>query len=130
MTRSANRKLEASKKDQRLRVFQRTQLSGQVYIHDDQRLFVAPLNNISAGGLFISGLTAIPIGAVVKIVVKSAKLEFPIQAKGTVVRVESDKRRGSAVEFTSINSHSREVIQNCVYESKIETALKVNQNAV
>lgn len=109
----------------RLRVFERASISGQVMIHDEEHLFVAPLNNISAGGLFIDKLVSIPTGRVVRIVVKSPKLDKPVQAKGTIVRVESDQRRGSAVEFTSISASAREVIQNCVFETRMEGALKV-----
>ena len=57
---------------------------------------------------------ALPEGSQVRVVVKSAKLTDPIQATGTIIRVETEDRQGLAVEFTSISSHSREVIQNCV----------------
>ncbi len=110
---------------QRLRVFERASISGSVMIHDEEHLFVAPLSNISAGGVFIDKLISIPAGKVVRIVVKSPKLDKPVQAKGTIVRVESDERRGTAVEFTSISSQAREVIQNCVFETRMEGALKV-----
>lgn len=109
----------------RLRVFQRAQLPGQVIVHDDAQLFIAPLENLSAGGLFIDQLMEIPAGRSVRVVVKSPRLENPIQATGTVVRVERDDRKGLAIEFTSISSRSRETIQNCVFESRMEKVLKV-----
>jgi c-di-GMP-binding flagellar brake protein YcgR len=110
---------------QRLRVFQRAVIPGEVIIHDDSQLFIARLKDISAGGVFIEDLTMLPQGAQVRIVVKSPKLDATVQATGTVVRIESNSRRGAAVEFTSISSKSREVIQNCVFETRMETALKV-----
>lgn len=109
----------------RLRVFQRAQLPGRVMVHDDTQLFIAPLENISAGGLFIDQLMNIPSGKTVRVVVKSPRLDSPIQATGTVVRVERDDRKGLAIEFTSISSRARESIQNCVFESKMEKVLKV-----
>lgn len=109
---------------QRLRVFQRAAIVGEVIIHDDERLFIAPLSNISAGGLFIDELTNISKGITVRVVVKSPRLEHPVQAVGTVVRVEEKQRRGLAIEFTSISNTAREVIQNCVYETRMQTALK------
>jgi len=109
----------------RLRVFQRAQVKGRVIVHDDTQLFIAPLDNISAGGLFIDQLMNIPSGKQVRLVVKSAKLESPVQATGTVIRVERDNRQGLAIEFTSISSRARETIQNCVFESRMEKVLKV-----
>lgn len=109
----------------RLRVFQRAQLPGRVIVHDDTQLFIAPLENISAGGLFIDQLMNIPSGKSVRVVVKSPRLESPIQATGTVVRVERDDRKGLAIEFTSISSRARETIQNCVFETRMEKVLKV-----
>jgi c-di-GMP-binding flagellar brake protein YcgR len=49
----------------------------------------------------------------------------PIQAQGTVVRVERGGRRGLAVQFTSLNPTTRETIENFVFEARMETALKV-----
>lgn len=110
---------------QRLRVFQRAHIQGHVLIHDDSQLFVAPLQNISAGGLFIDQLVALAPGSQVRVVVKSEKLQAPVQATGTIVRVEQEGRHGLAIEFTSISSRSREVIQNCVFETRMERVLKV-----
>jgi|GEM_PF-1322978 len=108
---------------QRLRVFQRAKISGQVFIHDEERLYIAPLDNISAGGVFIDKLVSIPTGRYVRVVIKSSSLPQPVQAKGIVVRVDSHAR-GLAVEFTSISSRAREMIQNCVFDSRMEGALK------
>lgn len=109
----------------RLQVFQRAKLPGEVLIHDEQQLFIAQLNNISAGGLFIDDLVGLSPGSKVRIVVKSDRLESAVQALGTVVRVEEEKRKGLAVEFTSISTRAREVIQHGVHESRMESALKV-----
>lgn len=118
-------KVKFKPEGRRLRVFQRAQLPGRVMVHDDTQLFIAPLENISAGGLFIDQLMNIPSGKTVRVVVKSPRLDSPIQATGTVVRVERDDRKGLAIEFTSISSRARESIQNCVFESKMEKVLKV-----
>ncbi|MCB0418576.1 MAG: PilZ domain-containing protein [Bdellovibrionales bacterium] len=96
------------------RAFQRVNLPGRVYIHDENRLFIAPLNNISAGGLFIDGLTTIQEGAEVKIVVKSPTLQRSIQACGRVVRVEKAGRVGLAVQFNTITKDTQVVIQESV----------------
>lgn len=110
----------------RLRVFQRVSVDGQVLIHDEEQLFIAPLNNISAGGLFVNDLVDLPRGRTVRVVVKSSKLKGPVQANGTIVRIqEGEHGRGIAIEFTSISSAAREAIQSCVYESRMGSALKV-----
>lgn len=113
------------KTTQRLQVFQRAQVAGEVLIHDEGHLFIAPLNNVSAGGCFVDRLVSLHKGKIVRIVIRSPRFETPVQALGTVVRIEKDGRTGTAVEFTSISTRSRETIQNCVFESKMETALKV-----
>ena len=109
----------------RLQVFERALVNGQVLLHDEKHLFIAPLNNISAGGLFVDRLTTLPKGRMVRIVVRSPKFAHPVQAMGTVVRIEKDNRSGIAIEFTSITSSAREMIQNCVFECRMEGALKV-----
>jgi len=110
---------------QRLRVFQRANIHGQVMVHDDAHLYIAPLHDISAGGIFIDELVSLSEGSFVRVVVKSKSLGEPVQATGTVVRVEKGNRQGLAVEFTSISSRARETIQNCVFEARMERALKV-----
>jgi c-di-GMP-binding flagellar brake protein YcgR len=109
----------------RLRVYARIFLKGEVYIHNEEELYVAPLNNISAGGCFVDQFNKIPEGSQVKIIVKSDRLNSPIQAKGIIARVEKDRRKGSAIEFTSIGENSRDAIQTLVYENKVQDALKV-----
>lgn len=108
-----------------VRSFHRAPIRGHVMIHDEERLFIAPLENISAGGLFINQLVSLPAGREVRIVVKSSKLQAPVQAVGRVVRVESDNRRGLAVQFTSLSNEAKAIIQNFVFESRMETALQV-----
>lgn len=106
-------------------VFPRAGLTGQVIIHDDRNLYIAPISNLSAGGLFIEQLVNIPAGKQVKVVVKSDRLSTPIQIQGTVVRVERGGKRGLAVQFNEINADTKETIENFVFESRMETALKV-----
>ena len=117
-------KIDFKADPRRLRVFQRAMVPGHVIVHDDTELFIAPLQNISAGGLFIDEIVSIPRGKVVRIVVKSPRLQEPVQALGNVVRIEKAGKRGLAIEFTSISPHAREVIQNCVFETRMESALK------
>ena len=108
----------------RLRVFQRASIPGQVIIHDEEHLYIAPLQNISAAGLFIDQLEHFNEGSQVRMVVKSSRLAEPVQATGTVVRVQSAGKRGLAVEFTSISTKAREMIQHYVFESRLENTLK------
>ena len=115
----------ALSRTRRLRVYQRAHIPGHVMLHDQKHLFIAPIENISAGGMFIQNLVSLVVGSEVRVVLKSPSLPSPIQAMGTVVRVEKEDRRGLAIEFTSISSHARESIQNCVFEARMETALKV-----
>lgn len=109
----------------RIQLFKRARVDGFVYIHNDHRLFVAPLSNISAGGLFIEGVTTIPIGNSVRVVVKSSTLGESLQARGTVVRIEKEARRGLAVEFLGLSEHAKSCIKNCVSESQTEDNFKI-----
>lgn len=109
----------------RLRVYARIRLEGEVFIHDEEDLYVAPLNNLSAGGCFVDSLNSLPAGSEVKVIVKAKRLPNPVQADGIIVRVENNSRQGTAIEFTSIAEESRELIQTLVYENKIQNALKI-----
>lgn len=109
------------------RVHPRVRISGQVMIHDEERLFIAPLSDISAGGVFVNQLVNIPLGRTVKVIVKGPNFEMPVQAEGTVVRVDKDKssgRKGLAVQFTGISEMAKDAIQACVFELRMEAALK------
>lgn len=121
----SNKACFEARPESRLRVFQRAEVQGEVLIHDDTRLYIAPLNNISAGGVFVDHLVSIPQGSQVRVVVRSPRLDNSVQAIGTVIRIEKQNRRGMAIEFTSISSKARELIQNCVFEARMEAALKV-----
>jgi len=99
-------------------------MNAQVMIHDEERLFIAPLSDISAGGMFVSQLVSIPVGAVVKIVVKGPQWEAPLQVEGTVVRVDKKDRIGIAVRFTGISNATKDAIQACIFEMRMEAALK------
>jgi len=116
--------VKSSTRTKKKQVHKRATIEGKVFIHDEEHLFIAPLNNISAGGVFIDQLIAIPEGAEVRIVVKSPRLEQPIQAAGKVVRVEGDRRKGIAVEFSGVSIQTKEVIELCVAASRMETVLK------
>ncbi|MSP19279.1 MAG: PilZ domain-containing protein [Bdellovibrionales bacterium] len=110
---------------QRLRAFSRVDLVGDVLIHNETELYMAPLSNLSAGGCFVTKLQNIPEGSKVKIVVRSLRLSAPIQAKGIIVRIETGKKAGVAIEFTSIQQQFRDAIQALVYEDRLQCALKI-----
>jgi PilZ domain len=89
----------AAAKPNQARRYPRHEVSGKVFIHNEEHIFIAPLNNIGRGGLFVDKLVSLEIGQKVKVVIKSASLLVPIQATGTVIRVETEGRAGTAVEF-------------------------------
>jgi c-di-GMP-binding flagellar brake protein YcgR len=97
---------------------------GQVLIHNEERLYMAPLTDISVGGVFVSQLVAIEPGSLVKIVVRGPRLRQAVQAEGKIVRVEQASRKGLAVEFTEISEMAKQAIQSCVFEVRMEAALK------
>ena len=111
-------------KHNRLQVFKRAEVTGEVFIHNDDSLFQASIVNLSAGGVFLNRLMAYDTNTPVRVVIKARGLPTPIQAIGKVVRVEREKKQGMAVEFTSISRQSREQIQNCVLANRMKTALK------
>ena len=96
------------------RVLERATVEGRVYIHDESRLFIAPLLNISGSGIFIEGLTSLSHGAQVRLVIKSEELGVVIQAKGQIVRIENESRVGTAVHFGEIAPKFKSQIQNSV----------------
>ncbi len=116
--------IKSSVRSKKKQIHKRAAIEGKVFIHDEEHLFIAPLSNISAGGLFIEQLVSIPQGTEVRIVVKSPRLDEPIQAAGTVVRVEGDRRKGLAVEFKLVSNHAKGLIETCVAESRMEKVLK------
>jgi Tfp pilus assembly protein PilZ len=109
----------------KLQKFERAEIKGQVIIHNEEHLFVAPIGNISAGGLFIEQLMAIPFGSQVRIVIKSSKFNTPIQALGNVVRIEDKDRRGMAVEFTQISKTARDYIKHLIVGVKSEQEFQI-----
>lgn len=111
-------------RSKKVQVHKRASIEGKVFIHDEEHLFIAPLNNISAGGLFIDQLVNISPGTEVRLVVKSPGLLEAIQLTGVVVRVERDKRKGIAIEFGRVDAHAKEVIETCVAERRMESVLK------
>ncbi len=105
--------------------YERISLQGTALIHDDDHLFAAPLENLSRGGLFLSQLTSMKQGQVVKLVIKSEELAVPFQAEGRVVRVESSERKGIAIEFISLKAFAVKLIENRVSEKTLESELKL-----
>lgn len=91
--------LSLNQKPNEARRHPRHSVSGKVFIHNEDHLYIAPLNNIGRGGLFVDKLVSLGVGEKVKVVIKSVNLLVPIQATGTIVRVETDQRLGSAVAF-------------------------------
>lgn len=116
-----NKNLKENKKQKHPRI----SVKGIVYIHDDDHLYAAPLVNMSKGGMFLSQLTAINDSKAVKIVVKSDDLGVPFQATGKVVRVESDSRKGTAVEFISLKNEVKKLIEKRIQEKNLEDELKL-----
>ncbi len=121
-SRSAKPALVRKKKNKTpSRVFPRADFPGRVYVHDADKLYIAPLINISASGIFVKDITSIPCGTEVKLVIKSPSLARSIQARGDVVRVEKGKNRhGLAVHFTDIASDTKSVIEKSVEVSHLD----------
>ena len=86
----------------------RVEMSGKVFVHNAEQIFIAPLANISRGGIFIGKLVSLAVGETVKVVVKTPELARPIQATGVIVRVETEDRMGSAVHFDWIDPEAVE----------------------
>lgn len=103
----------------------RIQLAGKVFIHDEDHLFIAPLNNVSAGGVFVDKLVSLPEGREVRLVIKSTRFSHPVQVTGKVIRVERGKRFGSAVIFSSISSAAKAVIESQVQENQSTGAVQL-----
>jgi c-di-GMP-binding flagellar brake protein YcgR len=102
----------------------RVKVRGHVFIHNEAKLFIAPLDDISAGGVFVRNLTSLPSGSEVKIVVKGPGFSSPLQAVGVIVRVDQGTRKGVAVQFTVIDDATRDQIQSTVFETRMVAALK------
>ncbi|MFM8269796.1 MAG: PilZ domain-containing protein [Pseudomonadota bacterium] len=77
----------------------RYQINGKVFIHNEEHIFIAPLRNIGRGGLFIDKLVSLGLGEKIKVVIKSKSLSVPVQATGTVIRVETEGHIGTAIQF-------------------------------
>lgn len=108
----------------RLQVFKRAAIRGEAFIHDDSTLREAIIGNLSAGGIFLGGVTEFETGTHVRITIKAHGIPEPVQALGRIVRVETKSRQGLAVEFTSISNSARERIQSCVHEARLGALLK------
>jgi|688.fasta_scaffold181420_2 hypothetical protein len=88
----------------------RHEIVGRVFIHNEEHLYIAPLNNISLGGVFVDKVVTIEVGQIVRVIIKSPALGEPIQAIGKVVRVETNTRMGTAVEFDWVGPRFKEIL--------------------
>jgi len=57
----------------------RVEMVGRVFVHNEEHLYIAPLHNISLGGIFIERVVTIDIGQEVKVVVKAPVLLNPFR---------------------------------------------------
>jgi hypothetical protein len=96
----------------------RVPVEGRVFIHDEEKLYIAPIVDISEAGCFVAQLTALKKGAKVRAVIKSQTLGQPIQIVGTVMRVETGNRPGVAIGFTNLSDEARKRIARHVASSK------------
>lgn len=103
------------------RVHERVPMDGRALVHDESRLFIAPIRNISAGGVYIDLLVSVPVGREVKIIIKSSSLPQSIAVTGTVVRVDYGPRMGLAVKFLDVPRDSRILLGNYLQQ-------KLNEN--
>ena len=103
----------------------RTPLKGEVLIHDDENLFIAPLENLSSGGAFIGRLMAMPAGRMVSLVIRSNELSPPLQARGEIIRIESSLRQGSAVQFHTLSTADRYRIDQYIKNNSLSAVYKV-----
>lgn len=117
--------MQNQKKFPHQRKDERIQLEGRVFIHDDDHLYIAPLYNVSAGGVYVNKLVSLKTGCLVRVVIKSGKLGTAIQAKGRIVRVEKNGRTGSAVEFDSLGQEYKSAIERYLSQNREEEALQV-----
>lgn len=118
-----------SPQTKKVRAYPRVTVPGRVFIHNQDKLFIAPLGDISQGGAFIEQLVSIPEGALVRVVIKSPKLTAPVQAMGRVIRViDGPERRGIAICFTQLMGNSREVISLCVSDEVMEVEQRMQDS--
>lgn len=96
----------------------RVPVDGRVFIHNEEKLFIAPIVDISEAGCFVGQLTALAKGARIRAVIKSQTLGQPIQIVGTVIRVETGSRPGVAIGFTSLSDEARKCIARHVATAK------------
>jgi Tfp pilus assembly protein PilZ len=96
----------------------RAPVEGRIFIHDEEKLYIAPIVDISEAGCFVAHLTALTIGAKVRAVIKSPALGSPIQIVGTVMGVETGNRSGVAIGFTKVSDEARKRIARHVASSK------------
>lgn len=108
----------------RVQMHKRAVVQGSVILHDRQTWMVAPLVNLSTGGIFVEGKTPLEKGSRVRVIVRSPGLANPVLVRGNIVRVEKGKRTGIAIEFTSLSGEDRRRISTYVRESRTEEFLK------
>ena len=99
------------------RVYRRIAIQGNALVHNEKALYLAPIANISGGGVFVSKLVQITEGSMVRLVIRSPKLAQPVTAHGKIVRVAPD---GAAVVFTEISHEDRQAILMMLVELETE----------
>lgn len=92
----------------------RATLKGEVLIHDDENLYIAPLENLSAGGAFIGKLISMPMGKAVSVVIRTGDFSPPVQARGYIVRVERNLLKGTAIKFHFISALDKMRVEECI----------------
>lgn len=102
----------------------RVAVEGRVFIHNDERLFIAPIVDINENGCFVGQLTALTKGAKIRAVIKSQALGQPIQIVGTVIRVETGNRPGVAIGFTELPDDAKKRIARLVSTAKGQEGLE------
>jgi len=98
----------------RARKHERFSVLAKVIIHNEEQIFIAPLDNISMGDLFVEKLISLELGNRVKVIVKSSHFTQPLQASGTIVRVETQDRVGSAVQFDWVQNDFEAILRKAI----------------
>jgi hypothetical protein len=119
---------QAKEKALNSRKYIRASVKGQVLLHNESKLLVAPLNNLSEGGVFVNGVTSLPEGSLVKLVIRSEFFKEPIQAEGKIIRIEKKERKGSAIQFTGMSVENLTDIKSSVLKAKKKEALNSLQD--
>ncbi len=124
MARSPLHQIESPSDSTKGRRDHRAKIQARVYIHDNERLYIATTEDLSISGTFISGPLPFTPGQPVHVVIKLPKVDTAIQLQAVVVRVESRGQSGIGIQFTKIDENAHKLIQKCVWQTLVEEALK------